>query len=533
MQWILDQFFGRRIAKQTARYLDGVARAPSHTARKVETRLINMLNEGKGATVQFGSTASGQTIALPVAEILSSHGLITGGTGSGKTRAALLIVRALLDAFPHTRTAGFGVLDPKGELFGGTLALLAERLKALDAAAARQLRQRVVIIDFSSRDPVSPYNLLARSPNTDLEFFAGNRSDLVLDLLPGGDGVSIAASAVLRKAILLLADRSLPITALDDVLFNDAARARLVVQSSDRELAAYFMRQFPDMPKPTLGALSRRVDALFSAESVRLALSGTAVPDFRALQDEGGRIVLVNCFGANISRGVRHLLQSLVMTDVVHSVFARRRKETPFLWLCDEAQNFFATPRLREHMADLLTMARSFGSHALFLTQNIGTAVHDANALSVLTTNMRWAYCMRGEPGDCAFLRPLLPVTGRKLKPRTSPFEPPAFYSVNEERTMVFDGIAHLPDRTGYLWLRTRAAEAIRVTTNDLPLPEGREFEQAIASLRNDPTFGNRFSRKDYNRQIAERTRAWQKEPEADTATGFQEAYQRIRGDAS
>src|SRR2546427_11364517 len=115
-------------------------------------------------------------------------------------------------------TPGFGVIDAKSDLFQGALFLLERRLEHLtrdDPTAAQELRRRIVIIDFSSRDPVSSYNVLARWPNTQPDFFALNRADLLLDLLGGGDRLSVGGTAVLEELLLLCSRFRLPLTSLD------------------------------------------------------------------------------------------------------------------------------------------------------------------------------------------------------------------------------------------------------------------------------------------------------------------------------
>ena len=67
-----------------------------------------------------------------------------------------------------------------------------------------------------------------------------------------------------------------------------------------------------------------------------------------------------------MSRSVRQLLHGLVISDITQSVFARKSKEKPFLWIIDEAHNCFLTESLRDQMCDVLTMARSFGSFFYF-----------------------------------------------------------------------------------------------------------------------------------------------------------------------
>jgi hypothetical protein len=186
--------------------------------------------------------------------------------------------------------------------------------------------------------------------------------------------------------------------------------------------------------------------------------------------------------------------------------------------------------KLRDNMHDLLTMSRSFGSFFLLLTQNITTAVGDARLLKILHTNIRWACCLRGDPADCAFLEPSLPVTGRKTKPRESAFDDPAVYTVREERRLLLDEIAQLPDRTGYLWFKSRNADAIRITTAELAMPHGSELEAATQAIRRNPTVGSRFSRKAYEHQVAERDKRWQEPAANDVTEPLADQYRQTRG---
>jgi hypothetical protein len=475
----------------------------------------------------MGHTEADEAVRMPLDEFLHSHALVSGASGSGKTTWVLGGQETLLKG-----PTGFGIIDPKQDLVDGCLCLIGQRLAGLERTEARELRRRIVFLDFSSRDPISPYNILARWPGADPDFFAGSRADLLLELLPGADGVSLGASALLRRAILLLSEFNLPITWLDQFLSDEGLRSRLVGRTKNTSVAAYFAQQFPNVPKQTVAALSRRMEALFSSETVRLVLAGTGAPDFRALQD-AGKIVIVNCFGRDINRSVRKLLQALVLSDIAHATFARRNHNTPFLWMADEAQNLFTTQHLRDHMTDLLTMARSFGTHLMLISQNMTTAVQDPRMLSVLHTNVRWAFAMRGEPTDCSFLRAALPVTGRRPKPRTHPFEEPGFYTIHEERGMVLDEIANLPDRTGYLWFKSRSKEALRIKTPELVLPHCDELKAAIDPLRNDPTFGVRLSRKEYDQKVAARDKEWLAAPLPSTGslgTTLASEYKRKRG---
>jgi hypothetical protein len=529
MRWLLDSLYGARLEKQTAAYLENLSRARVRGSRERASGLVKRLASADGPMLPLGSTDWGETVAMPVQDFMKSHAFVSGASGSGKTTFLLEKARSLLSLFPETRNMGFGILDAKQDLFDGSLFLTHRRLAELERAAARDLRKRIVVLDFSLRDPISPYNILARWPGADPEFFAQSRTDLLLELLPGADGVSLGASALLRWAIVLLSEFGLPITRLEAVLHDEQVRSRLLARSKNAGVAAYFSRQFPALPKQTVAALSRRMEALFASEAVRLALSGPSAPDFRALQDEG-KIILVNVFGADISRSVRQFLQALVLSDLAHATFARRHHGNAFLWMADEAQNFFLTQRLRDHMMDLLTMARSFGTHLVLVSQNMGAALQDARMLAVLHTNIRWAFAMRGEPGDSAFLRSALPVTGRRRKPRRDPFENSSFYSLDEERALVQGEIANLPDRVGYFWLKDRSEEALRVTVPAVTMPPEPEVKNAIEALRRDPTFGMRLSRREYAERVAARDREWCPEADVDLGVALAGTYRRVRG---
>lgn len=529
---IMNLVFGQRLRLETTRYLEELASAPARISREQSAAVLKKLASVHGPTVTLGTTALGQSVRLPINEILTSSGLVTGASGSGKTYAILLILRTLIEQLPQNQSFGFGILDPKSELFEATLYLLAQRLADLDRndpQAAAALRRRIVILDFSAKALISEYNILARPADIEPGFFAASRADLLGDLMAGNDSLSLNGNAVLRKVVRLLVENNLPATWIEPVLHNDSLRGRLVANCDDEEFKNYFAR-FHTIPSQVINALSRRVESLFAAsESVRLALSGSTAPDFRSLQDQG-KIILANCFGKNLSRSVAQLLQALVLSDVRHGVFSRRRKDS-FLWVLDESQVFFGNERLRDHMNDLLCLARSFGSFFICLTQNVSTAVHDARMLANILTNSKWTLSLRSQPADCAFLKPALAVTGRRLRPQINPFEEPGFYSLNEERAMELESVASLPDRTGFLWLRSRSDEALKITTETLAIPRGEALESAIEALRSDPEVGGRVTREIYEAKLRRR-----KTPQKESPSGFADSlageYKRRRGGA-
>ena len=112
-------------------------------------------------------------------------------------------------------------------------------------------------------------------------------------------------------------------------------------------------------------------------------------------------------------------------------------------------------------------------------------------------------FLIRDEEGNA------LPVTGRMQKPEQNPFRPAGMYTAEEERNITLAGIATLPDREGYLWLKTLSDKAIRIRTPFIDLGGGEHFRTIVDSILQDTTIGNRITRAEYLEQIRERERQW------------------------
>lgn len=529
LAWLAEKLSRKRIERATVRHLEDLREAPVRASRRNAEGLLRHLRGEQGAKVCLGETTWGEPVLVPLGELVHSCGVMTGGMGSGKTMAACAILKAIVERLPRLESVGFGVLDAKGELFERALYLLAARLDELEGYDQQALLDRIVIIDFSSQQAVSPYNILARWPYTEEDFFVTSRQETLRELLPAGEKLSLRGATVLKNALALLSEFSLPLTYLDELLSSQPFQEKLVKRSRNPLPRSFFERHYRSESRATIAALRARMESLFASEGVRLALSGSAAPDFRALQNEG-KIVLINCAGSTITRGVRLLLQGLVLSDIRQSIFARpNQPPVSFLWLADEAQNLFLTPQQRNDLFDLLTMSRSYGSYFLFLTQNLSTAIPDARLLEQLYTNIRWTVTMRGTPNDNRYLRAALPVTGRRLRPESHPFRERTMHSLEEERSLLLEEIANLPDRTGYLWLKALSPEAMKIRTETIDLPAGREFRSVVEMLREEPRLGSRLARAEYEAEIEARDREWfgsETEASASVETRWERKYE-------
>ena len=109
------------------------------------------------------------------------------------------------------------------------------------------------------------------------------------------------------------------------------------------------------------------------------------------------------------------------------------------------------------------------------------------------------------------------PVTGRLQKPEPNPFRPAGTYTPEVERTIALNGLATLPDREGYLWLKTLSDKAIRIRTPFIDLGSGEHFRTIVDSILQDTTIGGRITRSEYLDRIRERDRRWTDAAAAET----------------
>ena len=302
LAWLAAKLSKQRMERETSRHLDSLSREPVRASERLAREMLRQLRNEPGPHVGLGQTAWGESVDVPLTELVNACGITTGGMGSGKTMAACVTLEDMVQRMPELRSMSFGVLDAKGELFDRALFLVARRLSELQGRAREEFQDRVVVIDFSSRDAVSPYNILSRWPHTERDFFVTSRLETLRELLPSGDKLSLRGATVLKNALALLSEFDLPLTYLTYLLDSQTLRAKLLSRTKDSHLRAYFGRHFAKEGQQTVAALRARMESLVASDGVRLALSGSTAPDFRRLQNEG-KIVLVNCAGPSITRG--------------------------------------------------------------------------------------------------------------------------------------------------------------------------------------------------------------------------------------
>jgi hypothetical protein len=465
---LVHRLFKKKLERETKCALDDLSSRAARHQEAVSHRLA-ALDNGRSPRVQLGKTEWGQRITVPV-DLLAQHGAILGSSGAGKSYIAISLISQILSNSSGGNRLAFGVLDAKGELFERVVAYLYAHLYRLRPPDRARFLHKIVLIDFSSSAAITSYNLLAPKVGTSNELVVANRIESISDQFSGLSEVTARMKTVMKYLFLLMAEFRLPLSFCERLCGDPYVLNRLAERSKDGQVKDYFAQRFRSESAATILAVRQRLDSLFISEGVRLSLSASTAPDFAALQDEG-QIVLINTAGRNITRGISELLQGLILSDIKQSVFQRIAPDSPFLWFFDEAQNLYRTAANREHMVELLTMARSFGSYFVLLTQSLTSAVRDQDILNSILTNVRWLILLRSTLRDSGLISTAIPLTGRMTKARNNPFEPPRLLSDSEELKSRLNEITRFPDRTAYCWLKAHLPSAVRMTTPQVPPP--------------------------------------------------------------
>ncbi|HEV2707848.1 MAG TPA: hypothetical protein VGV59_18155 [Pyrinomonadaceae bacterium] len=426
-------------------------------------------------------------------DTLWTHGLVLGASGAGKSYTALWIMVCALELISQILKNGrnalfpaFGVLDAKGELFEKTIEYIYAFLYRLEPEAREALKKKLTVISFTGPQ-VTPYNILSRREGMADELIVADRIDTISEQFSGLSEMSVRMKMIAKYFFLLMAEFDLPLPFFERLCSDPILLDGLVERAKNPQVRDYFQHRFGDESQSTLLALRQRIDSLLMSEGVRLSFSASSAPDFAALQDNG-HLTLINTAGRNIPRGISELIQGIIISDIKQSTFRRSHSNQKFLWFVDEAQHPFKSAVNREHMVELLTMSRSFGSFFVLLTQSLTSAIRDADVLNSILSNVRWMVMLRSTLRDAELIAPAIPLTGTMSKPRHHALEPMKRMSESEELRTRLKEIPKLPDQEAYVWLKAHMHQALKIRTERVPSPldiagcTAEEFDEFVRS---------------------------------------------------
>ena len=154
----------------------------------------------------------------PLQFLVEACSIVTGGMGSGKSLFATLMIEALIRRMPELGTLSFGVIDAKGNFSIVRSISSGSGFEALHGEAREALLSRIVVIDFSAREALSSYNVLAASLMRRKISLSRAGWRLSRNSCLQGERLSLRGTSVLKPALALLAEFGLPITYVGELL---------------------------------------------------------------------------------------------------------------------------------------------------------------------------------------------------------------------------------------------------------------------------------------------------------------------------
>ena len=423
-------------------------------------------------------------VTLEREEIVASHSVTYGATGTGKTVAWLLLLdqelrrqlaRVARGAPPDTATI---VIEPKHDLAPSYRFLVEDRL----ATAPEAVRERVLstLTNFNpSGACVVPLPLLTPEPDVSPELHATALSGLIGRL--SGSPFGPKQRPILDVVLLLFILERLTLPQGVELLGN-WDRLRALAHRSPSPARSGLLRG--KRPRARLGAWTEsglRLLRLVFAPNLRAMFSATEGIDFDDLL-RPGRITIMDLGGSQGDDDLTAFFSGLVMLKLGRAIRRRPINAPPVIVVIDEFQRVLqGEGDVAESTATFLDMARARGAALHLLTQNPSSvSAVSPRLLSAIHTNA--AFEILGATGDPAGLSAILPVTGRHPRPESAPWEQQPsspWLSREEELRLLVDRTRALPRRQFWVRSKRRQSKATLTRTLEFSVPRSRNGELA------------------------------------------------------
>jgi len=404
------------------------------------------------------STGVPVAVRLRLAEI-TSHWLVQGGTGTGKTTfVTSLVADRIMYDLP------IGVIDCKAGFFETTiqwLGTIAYRLPPL--ARANLVRRLAVVNPFA--DALVPLNVCRPPCGVSPEVQAYDVTLALTRLFEAG--MSFHMENLLRHLLLLLMTANLTLAEAPTVLDDEVLRGILVERCDSTILKDFFFRTYPSLPQPPKTALLVRLQALLLPENLRLMLGADEMIDLIGIIERGDPLLVFLGKGMGVPEEQVDLIGSLVLQLLFQAAYATGgRSHRPYLVVLDEFFHLLAAPHLTDRFTTALTTLRSFGVHLCLVMHNFSqtspalrqTLLDSCSLMALFRTSTQNAEFF----GDFMPERdPASHVSGQQGHT----------LSRSEIRRLLAERLQRLPDRHCYWYDRRQPYRALRVRVPDVPEP--------------------------------------------------------------
>lgn len=295
----------------------------------------------------------GEALVTLPPHVLSTHGLIIGATGSGKTNLLHHLIAGDL-----MRGRSIVVLDARGDLAVATVEL-----------AARAGVDPTDVRFFNLREKDQPLGFNPLAGNGEPYYRALGLIDAVA---AESESWGVQLAETFRNAALLLAETGSPITKLDGLFHNRAVRRDLIARASSEPLRAFWSRYdslSADKQSVLASPVLNKVSALLSTVGLRRMYGHPAPVDLAEHLGTPGSVTLVS-LAVDELHSAGWMTGSIMLSSICREVFSRatvaESQRNPIRLYVDEFENF----AMRD-FESILAEGRRFGFSIVLAHQTL------------------------------------------------------------------------------------------------------------------------------------------------------------------
>jgi len=451
----------RHVDRHKARhYLATVADANFRSAMAEYDAFVPTMAAVRPPSFRVGTAndSAGQpvSIQLSLAE-LTSHWLVQGGTGTGKTTfVTSLIAERFRLGLPC------GVFDCKAGFFDAAVEWLGAIAYRLPPVARAELVRRLAVVNPFAETLV-PLNVCRPPSRVSPEVQA---YDVTLALARLFDlGLSFHMENILRHLLLLLMSANLTLAEAPLVLDDEVLRSILVERCGNTILKDFFFRTYASLPQSSKTALLVRLQALLLPENLRLMLGADEMVDFIGIIQRGDPLLVFLGKGIGVPEEQVDLIGSLVLQLLLQAAYATSgRDHRPYLVVLDEFFHLLAAPNLADRFCTGLTTLRSFGVQLGLVMHNFSQVVPALR--ETMLANCDLMALFRTSARNAEFFGDFLPDRDPEFEGSQA-----SAVSRTEIRRLLSERLQRLPNRECFWYDRRQPYRALRVRVPDVPEP--------------------------------------------------------------
>jgi hypothetical protein len=392
---------------------------------------------------------------------LTSHWLVQGGTGTGKTTfVTSLIAERIAYGLPA------GVVDCKAGFFDSVIEWLGALAFRWTPPARATLIKRLAIVNPFA-DVLVPLNVCRPPAGVSPEVQAYDVTLALTQLFEAG--MSFHMENILRHLLLLLMSANLTLAEAPAVLDDEVLRGVLVEHCGTPVLKDFFFRTYPSLPYPPKTALLVRLQALLLPENLRLMLGADQMIDLKGIIERGDPLLVFLGKGLGVPEEQVDLIGSLILQLLFQASYATNgRSHRPYLVVLDEFFHLLTAPHLADRFATALTTLRSFGVHLCLVMHNFAqvppalreTMLGNCDLMALFRTSAR----------NAEFFGDFLPdqdpqLTAEVFANRTRQL------NRMEMRRLLSERLQRLPNRHCFWYDRRQPYRALHVRVRDVSEP--------------------------------------------------------------